>query len=193
MSVWNYTNVGASPKPEFKKHVEKIFDYIGYASDYESVMEGDDFYPDPDDVYRCKDSNYEKYRGHIKAAFWEYDYDERDLFNILNALFPKTTVFIHHSEGNSLGWVSHDECFDADSMTYSTADDEYNDDFDEEFEEEFEEETDEDETDVDDAAGEEPIKMKLPKPEHIEALIDLSMADGNDELTALLLELKKKL
>ena len=31
MGRWNYYNVGASAEPEHKKHVQKIFEYIGYA------------------------------------------------------------------------------------------------------------------------------------------------------------------
>ena len=183
MGVWNFTNVGASPKPEFRKYVEKIFDYIGYASVY-GYMDEDDYCPDPDDVYRCKDSNYEEWNGYIRRCFRDYGYDERDLFDILNALFPNTGVYIHHSEGNSLGWLSHEEYFDTDRMIYYTVDDEYNDDFDSEYEEE---------TDVNEEEEEEPIVMKPPKPEHIDALIELSTADGNEELTALLLELSRKM
>jgi len=41
MSVWDFTNVGASVNYEYRKYVEKIFDYLGYA-DYAERLDSDE-------------------------------------------------------------------------------------------------------------------------------------------------------
>ncbi len=87
MSVWNYTNIGVSPKPEDKSQVEKIFEYIGHTSNSGFAPDGDSFCPHLGDIYRGYDL------ADVKSCFLEHDYDEKQLLYILNALFPQTTVY----------------------------------------------------------------------------------------------------
>lgn len=59
MGHWDYTNVGASAKPENIKRVKKIFEYIGYAAEADNSSCMDDCSFDEPDVYCCKYSAYE--------------------------------------------------------------------------------------------------------------------------------------
>lgn len=105
--------------------------------------------------------------------------DEEQLLYILNALFPKTNVYVHAAEGNNTDdtWENHDIIYDTKDMTcYSK--DSY--------------------TSYDcGPRGERSAKwrfaLKPPKMEYVNALIDFSTDDGNTELTALLLDLSEKL
>ena len=176
MGYWDYENVGASATPENKKYVQKIFEYIGYAPkpEYDEYDECSFFAPE---VYFCRYSAYDKASGNLKDSF--SDMDDEDLLYILNALFPMTNVYVHAAEGNNTSdtWENHDTVYDTENMTrYS--DDSY--------------------TSYDCGAnGKRSSKarfaLKPPKMEYISALIDLSTADGNTELTKLLLDLSQKL
>ena len=177
MGHWDYRNIGASTTTENKKHVEKIFEYIGYAPDPDYAPDGEECSFNYPDVYCCEYSAYDEASGNIKEYF--EDMGEIDLLNLLNALFPQTDVYVHAAEGNNTSdtWENHDTVYDTEDMTcYS--DDSY--------------------TSYDCGAnGKRSSKarfvLKPPKMEYINALIDLSNADGNTELTNLLLDLSQKL
>ena len=112
MGHWDYENVGASAKPKNKKYVEKIFEYIGYGPNPDYAADGDECSFYNPEVYCCKYSAYDKWSGNIKDSF--EDMDEEDLLFILNALFPKTNVYVHAAEGNNTSdtWENHDTVYD---------------------------------------------------------------------------------
>ena len=178
MGSWDYKNIGASAKPKNKKHVQKIFEYIGYAPYPDYDEEGDECsFADPD-VYCCWYSIYDNRSGKIKKCF--KDMDEKQLLYLLNALFPMTSVYVHAAEGNdtSDSWENHDIVYDIKDMTR------YNNDS------------------YTDYGGFGPngkrsskarFILKAPKAQYISALIDLSTEDGNSGLTSLLLGLSQKL
>ena len=177
MSHWDYENVGASATPGNKKYIQKIFEYIGFAPNPEYCDEGSESWLSDPEVYCCRYSAYEKLSGKIKECFSHMD--DEDLLYLLNALFPKTDVYIHAAEGNSVSdtWENHDIVYDTSNMTcYSN--DSY--------------------TSYDCGAnGKRSSKarfvLKAPEAKYVDALIDLSTEDGNTELTALLQELAQKL
>ena len=177
MGHWDYTNIGASAKPKNAAHVEKIFEYIGYAKEPEYSPDGDECSFSTPDVYCCKYSDYEPSSGHIKRAFNKMT--DEDLLYLLNALFPKTELYIHSASGNNTNdtWEIHDEVYNPSNMTYF-ADDKY--------------------TSYDDGPrGSKSLKkrfeLKPPKAKYVDALIKISTSDGNEELTALLQKLSQKL
>lgn len=180
MGSWNYTNIGVSATSENEKHVKAILRYIGYGEEPDYSEEGDnhDYYYSFDVVYVCLDSDYPKYGAHFSEAFTGFD--EQELLYLMNALFPGTTIEVHHAEGNNTSdtWEKHVETYDTDTMTYSVS---------------------ESYTDYGGGGPEgerswdERFAMRPPKPEYVQALIDSSTADDNSELTALLLELSRKL
>lgn len=178
MGHWDYTNVGASTTAENKKYVEKIFEYIGYAPKPEYSPDGDECSFRKPEVFCCEDSACEKYSGNIKKVFGRFK--TQDLINILNALFPNTTVYEHYAVGNNTSdtWENHCYVYDPEDMT-CYVDEKYT------------------SYGGDGPRGtkswEERFAIGLPKDHHIQALIDLSTKDGNEELTALLLELTKKI
>ena len=176
MSHWNYTNVGASAKPENKRYVEKIFEYIGYNPDSEyNDYDKCSFYKP--DIYYCEYSAYEPFSGKIKSAFKNMQHEE--LLDLLNALFPNTDVYIHSAEGNDTNdtWENHNIVYDTNDMTcrYDSFYTSY------------------DCGPSGKRSHKERFALKPPQIEYVSALIDLSTADGNGELTALLIELSRKL
>lgn len=177
MGHWDYENVGASATPDNKKYVQKIFEYIGYGLTPDYAEDGEECSFSYPDVYCCRYSDYDRWSGKIKKEFG--DMDDEDLLYLLNALFPKTNVYVHAAEGNNTSdtWENHDTVYDTEDMTcYSN--DLY--------------------TSYDCGAnGNKSSKarfvLKAPKAEYVSALIALSTEDGNTELTVLLQDLAKKL
>ena len=175
MGSWNFTNMGASTNSKNKKYIEKIFDYIGYTNNAWHADIDDCLFWGPE-VYRCTWNEYDD--PYEKDAFkW---FDACDLLYLLNALFPKTNVYVHSAEGNNTSDTGecHDYVYDTDTMTQKCQD----------FYEDY--------------GGGGPngrktwkkrFALDVPKMEYVQALIDLSTEDGNGELTSLLLELAQKL
>ena len=176
MSYWNYQKVGASAKQENIRHVAKIFEYIGYYpkteyNDYEECS-----FEEPD-VYCTEHSNNILFSGNIRKEFENMWHE--DLLDLLNALFTKTDVYVHYAEGNDTSdtWENESFVYDTGNMTgyfdgsYTSYDGGLN--------------------------GKKSYKfrfaLKPPKMEYVNALVDLSIADGNEELTALLQEVSRKL
>lgn len=177
MSSWDYKNVGASATSVNKKHVEKIFEYIGYAQGPEYDPEGDECSFDDPDVYCCEYSAYGRSSGDIKTEF--NGIDECELLYLLNALFPKTDIFVHQAEGNDTSdtWENHDTIYDTKDMT-RYCDDSY---------------TSYDCGPNGNRSSKARFALKPPKMKYVNALIDLSTAEGNSELTTLLRDLAEKL
>lgn len=177
MSFWDYKNVGASATSTNKKHVEKIFEYIGYAHGPEYDPEGDECSFNDPDVYCCEYSAYAKASGNIKSEF--NGMDECELLYLLNALFPKTDIFVHQAEGNDTSdtWENHDTIYDTNDMT-RYCDDSY---------------TSYDCGPNGNRSSKARFILKAPKTEYVNALINLSTKDGNTELTVLLQDLAQKL
>ena len=117
MGHWDYRNIGASTTTESKKHVEKIFEYIGYATEPDYAPDGEECSFDYPDVYCCEYSAYDRYSGKIKKNF--RNMADEDLLYLLNALFPKTSVYVHHAEGNNTDdtWENHDTVYNTEDMT----------------------------------------------------------------------------
>jgi len=180
MGRWNYYNVGASAEPEHKKHVQKIFEYIGYAPHPARSGDsyGENIFSNPE-VYGCVWSNLDSESGNVKDCFG-YPFGEDELFNLLNALFPKTTVYSRMKEGNTISdtWESHDRVYDPNSMTRICMDsyEDYGGDGPNGFK-----------------SWKERLALNAPNVEYVQELIDISTADSNGELTELLLELLRKL
>lgn len=178
MGCWDYTNVGASAKPENKKYVEKIFEYIGYAAEPDYAPDGEECSFREPDVYCCERSEDGCSGGNIRECFLDMQYE--DLLNLLNALFPETDVYVHSAEGNNTSdtWENHDTVYSVDDMTcYRT--DSYT-----------------------DYGGDGPngnrsskarFALQTPKTVFVTALIELSKEDGNEALTVLLEELEKRI
>lgn len=164
MSGWCYTNIGVSVTPENGELVEAILRYIGYDEEPECVEGYDDGYGYVDGIWVSG------------CDGW----DVGDLLYLMNALFPGTIVGVHHAEGNTVSdtWEAQDETYDPATMTYSVY-----------------------ESYTDYGGGgpnghrswQERFAMQPPEIEDVQALIDISTEDGNGELTALLLELSRKL
>lgn len=175
---WNYVNVGSSATIRNKRHIEKIFEYIGFAPqpEYDPMIE-DCCFKNPS-VYCCKYSSYDKASGNIKESF--RNMDEKDLLYLLNALFPKKNVYVHITDGNDIEntWENHDIIYDTRNMTRYCVDSE---------------------SDYNigllkrKRSSKARFEFKKPKAEYVNALIDLSTEDGNAELTTLLLDLSQKL
>lgn len=179
MGGWSYKNIGVEARPEHKKHVEKIFEYIGYTTEPADTGEGyaECTFWNPS-VYGCVESIYNEQSGHVKAGFKSFG--AKDLLYLVNALFPKTSVYVHSTEGNTVSdtWESHNRIYDANTMTLECKDS------------------------YTDYGGDGPngyrswkerFTLRAPKQEYVQALIELSSADDNGELTASLLELSRKL
>ena len=178
MGWWDYTNIGASAKPENKKHVQKIFEYIGFAAEPGYAPDGEECSFLKPDVYGCRESANDYESGHVKKEF--NGLSEKDLLYLLNALFPKTNVYVHHAEGNNTSdtWENHDRVYNPENMTLE-CNDSYT-----------------------DYGGDGPngsrswkerFALEAPKAEYIDALINFSTADNNTELTKILQELLQKL
>lgn len=105
--------------------------------------------------------------------------DEKDLLDLLNALFPKTNVYVHAAEGNNTSdtWENHDTVYDTKDMT-CYRDDSY---------------TSYDCGPNGRRSSKARFILKAPKAEYVDALINLSIEDDNAELTALLQDLAQKL
>ena len=118
MGWWDYKNVGAAAKPEHKKYVEKIFEYIGYASEPANTAADYDecSFRDPE-VYGCETSAYDEQSGHLNECFTGFD--ETDLLSILNALFPQTWVYVHWTSGTTVTdtYEFHDRVYNTSNMT----------------------------------------------------------------------------
>ncbi|MBR2799790.1 MAG: leucine-rich repeat domain-containing protein [Oscillospiraceae bacterium] len=110
------------------------------------------------------------------------NFGHMSLLYIMNALFPGTTIEVHTAEGSSVSdsWRVEIETFDTETETGSFFEHCY------------------------DPHGQDPrgeflsrwkerFALELPAMKYISALIECSTADGNVELTALLLELSRKL
>lgn len=179
MGWWDYKNIGVDAKNENKRYVEKIFEYIGYTTEPADTGEGyaECTFGHPD-VYGCVESGYDEQSGHVKVGFKSFG--AKDLLYLMNALFPKTSVYVHTTEGNTVSdtWESHNRIYNADTMTLECKDSytDYGGD-----------------GPNGERSWEERFALKAPKVEYVRALIDLSSADGNEELTALLLVLSRKL
>ena len=178
MSSWDFKNIGASTTNDNRKMVEAIFEYIGYAKYPACSEDGEEcLFHDPD-VFCCWRSDYEKESGHLEGGFSTFD--EVDLLNLLNALFPNTSIFVHSASGNNTSdtWENHYEIYNTENMTYY-AKDKYT-----------------------DYGGYGPngtktwkkrFILKAPELKYVEKLIGLSKAYNNSNLTVLLLDLSKKL
>ncbi|MBR3016206.1 MAG: hypothetical protein IKH57_03855 [Clostridia bacterium] len=70
MGWWDYKHIGASANRENKKHVEKIFDYIGYGRELDYSDGEECSFLEPE-VYRCCSSANRSVQSEIdiKAAF----------------------------------------------------------------------------------------------------------------------------
>lgn len=177
MSRWDYRNIGASAKPENKKLVEKIFEYIGYAKGPDLSEDGDGPSFSEPDVYGCWYSANSFLSGKVRDCF--DNFYEYDLLFLLNALFPNTNVYVHSAEGNNTSdtWETHDVVFDTGDMT-CYRNDSY--------------------TDYGGSGpsgnrfSKERFILRPPELEFISALIKISKEDGNTELTNLLLDLESK-
>lgn len=117
-------------------------------------------------------------RNNKKPVFSKLD--ERKLFDLLNALFPGTSVYVYQSDGSTVtdSFMFHEKVYDAETMTWQHRDKDEN------------------------YGGWGPNKeatrtgsfaLTIPNKKYVEALVELSAAGGNTELTALLLELTRKL
>jgi len=179
MGYWDYKHIGASANRENKKHVEKIFDYIGYGRELD-YSDGEECSFREPEVYRCVASDNPSVDSEIDIKPTFRYFSETDLLNLLNALFPKTNVYVHSAEGNNTSdtWENHDKVYDASSMTLECKDS-YTD------------------YGGDGSNGsrswKEKFTLQVPQQEYIEELINLSTLDGNAKLTALLEELLQKL
>ena len=180
MGRWDFKNVGASAKPENKKMVEKIFEYIGFAPEPEYAGDGEERSFDDPDVYCCMYSAYEEASGKIKNFIKNKYCIDMDLLYLLNALFPKTNIYVYSAEGNNTSdvWENHETIYDTSNMTCYDSDS------------------------YTAYGGPGPsghrsskhrFALKPPEKELVDALIEQSTADGNTELTGLLTELSEKL
>ena len=181
MGSWRFKNVGASAKPEQRKHVEKIFEYIGIAEKpaWSAGAYDECIFSDPD-VYGCMESKYAPESGNVKECFGSWVFNEMDLLYLLNALFPGTSVYVHWTEGSTVTdtWEFHDRIYDAGNMTLECKDT------------------------YTSYGGwgpncyeswKERCALSAPDLDYVNELINLSTADGNGELTALLLVRLQKL
>lgn len=180
MGRWDFKNIGASAKPENKKMVEKIFEYIGFAPEPEYAGDGEErSFADPD-VYCCMYSANEKASGKIKNFIKNEYCIDMDLLYLLNALFPKTNIYVYSAEGNNTSdvWENHETIYDTSNMTCYDSDS------------------------YTAYGGPGPsghrsskhrFALKAPEKELVSALIEQSITDGNTELTGLLTELSEKL
>lgn len=177
MGWWDYTNIGASASRQNQKHIEKIFEYMGYASEADHSPDGGKRTFDRPAVYYCMRSVNPGIEEQIREVK-ELQYGVKALRDLLNALFPKTIIYLHSASGNNTSdtWKNSDEiyvpqnmtCYSFDSHTYEGRD--------------------------------RPVKswksrfvLEPPPIAFIQALIDISANDGNAELTLLLHELAQKL
>ncbi len=178
--IWNYTNIGASASIQNLWYVRKIFDYMGYASEAD-ISDADECqyafkYPP---VYYCKssDSNIDE---QIHAVAELEDYDIKDLCDLLNALFPRTWLFVRSvllEDDNA--WESHERVYDTDNMTCHGLDRYI-----------FCGESNPYEPDT---SWKMRFSLEPPKMDYVQALINISKKNGNADLTKLLLELAQKL
>ncbi len=178
MGYWDYTNVGASAKPENRELVERIFKYIGYAESPAYSGDGEDCSFGEPDVYCCQYSANVIDSGLLKGSF--ANFKPYDLLCLLNALFPETVVYVHSAEGNNTSdtWENHDTVYDVKDMTCYQRDS------------------------YTDYGGDGPnglktykfrFVLKPPEMEYVTALFEISKEKGNAKLTELLMELINKL
>lgn len=180
MGWWDYTNIGASASIKNLEYVEKLFDYMGYCPIADYAEGGDECGFREPEVYYCMRSIHPYFDERIRKVKELDGYDVQDLRNLLNALFPGTTIYVHSASGNNTSdtWENHDEVYNTDDMTCYGLD-----------------------TYTDYGGGTyRPAKswkarfiLEPPTKEYVKALIDISINDGNKELTALLAELDQKL
>lgn len=167
------TNIGASASRQNRKHVEKIFEYMGYASEADYSPDGDECTFSRPNVYYCMRSVNPGIEEQIREVK-ELQYGVKELRDLLNALFPKTIIYLHSASGNNTSpeWEKHDEVYNTSDMTcYRT--DTY--------------------TYRQDRSWKARFILESPPMEYVQALIRMSTDDGNTELTSLLLELEQKL
>ena len=178
MGYWDYKNVGASTKSKNIDYVKKIFEYIGYAEEPDYAPDGEECSFKHPEVYCCEYSADDGASGDIKKDFTGFS--EKELLYLLNALFPKTNIYVHRAEGNNTSdtWENHDEIFDTECMTLYKFDS------------------------YTDWGGGGPngkrtsktrFALKPPRLDFVEELIKYSEANSNTRLMSLLKELAEKL
>lgn len=180
MSWWDYKNVGASSSDQNIKYIEKLFEYMGYCPEPDYSYDGDECSFEEPDVYCCMSSVKPYFSDQIRRVKELDGYGVDDLRNLLNALFPRTFIYLHSASGSNTSdcWENHNEVYNTDDMTCYGVDT-Y--------------------TDYGEGTYEPDISWKArfilepPPIEYVNALIDISTNDDNEELTALLLELVQKL
>ncbi len=173
MSSWDFTNIGASTGYEYKKHIEKIFDYLGFTERAIHNGSGKCFFLEPP-IYRCRHSGC---REEDRSA--ASDITAKELLDLLNALFPGTNVYEHSDQGSSVS-----DCWDITDCVYNIRDMTYYYVF--------------SNTDYGEGASrgkshKARFALEPPKKEYVSLLADLSREDRNTELTALLQELLNSL
>ena len=175
MGSWNFENIGASTTKSNLKYVEKIFNYMGYRPGPKRAPDGDECIFIEPEVYYCRRSGFEGFKSRSNMLD---SYGVEDLRNLLNALFPGTFIFIHAADGNDTSdcWGNHDEVYNPDNMTCYGFDS-Y--------------------TEYGRCQSEEYWKarfiLEAPTIEYVQALINVSKDDGDEELTELLNELAQKI
>lgn len=172
MGYWNYTHIGASATQENKKHVEKIFDYIGYGRELDYSDGEECSFAEPE-IYRCRSSENPSVKSQIHEKFVFLSFSENELLNLLNALFPGTSVYVHQASGNNTSdtWENHDRIYDISSMTMNSTDSYTAYGSGGTSEKRY---------------GQKPFTISLPEPQYVYSLILLSNLDGNTELATLL-------
>lgn len=179
MGWWDYKHIGASADKENVLLVKHIFEYMGY-TDVLDFSDGEECGFSEPDVYYCMSSVNPYIEKQIHRVKELEGFDDKDLLNLLNALFPSTYMYTHQASGNNTtdSWENHDEVYNTDDMTCYGLD-KY----------------------TDYGGGTyQPNKswkarfiLEPPKMAFVQALIDISTQKRDTELTALLLELTRKL
>lgn len=180
MGSWDYKNIGASTEDSNVKHVEKIFEYMGYCSKPDCADGYDECSFDTPKVYYCMSSDEPNISERIRYIKALHQYGIKDLTDLLNALFPGILIYVHAASGNDTSdtWENHDEVYNPEDMTCYGMD-----------------------SYTDYGGGtNHPNKswkarfiLEPPKIGFVQKLIDFSIKDENAELTASLQELVQKL
>lgn len=175
MGSWSFENIGASTSNSNKKYVEQIFNYMGYRPDPKRTPDGDECMFIEPEVYYCRRNGFEGFKSRSRMLD---SYSVEDLRNLLNALFPGTFIYTHAADGNNTSdcWENHDEVYNPDNMTCYGFDS-Y--------------------TQYGGSSSDEFWKarfiLEAPPIEYVQALINVSKDDGDEELTELLSELAQKI
>ena len=175
MGSWSFENIGASTIESNIKYVEKIFSYMGYRPDPKRTPDGDECSFIEPKVYSCRRNGFEGFKSRSRVLD---SYGVEDLRNLLNALFPGTFIYTHAADGNNTSdcWENHDEVYNPDNMTCYGFDSytEYGGNPSEEY-------------------WKARFILEAPPIEYVQALINVSKDDGDEELTELLNELAQKI